>query len=148
MRKPGPKLSKGGPAIQAIASLGLRPINNLAARGIHGSTRSGLIPSAGIDCRQWSREKIEQFFRQRYSWLGSDSISHMALIAMQDGRIEAAPGISQLLNPQRPMTKREFRKSNNLTNAAARKAYADYLKRFFANAEAKSEGKQQFSSVI
>jgi hypothetical protein len=94
-RKWGPRSSSASAAIRKIASLGLHPINDRSARGIHGSSAPaayGLIPKGGIDCRKWSRPKLEKFFRERYSWLGFESIGRLAEAAKRDGRIENRPG--------------------------------------------------------
>ena len=88
----GPKPSSASAAIRKIASLGFRPINDPAAHGIHGSTMPfTYIPEGGIDCRKWSQVKLERFFRERYPWLGLDSVRRLVVVARQDGRIEAKP---------------------------------------------------------
>jgi len=142
-RRSGTGSSSASAAIRKIASLGLHPINDRAARGVHGSTLPAPyapLPSGGIDCSRWSRAKLEQFFRERYTWLGFDSVGRLADVAMQDGRIEGRSVLRQDALKTKPsiMSRKEFRERHGLGNADSKRKYREYLKLLKINPAAKN----------
>jgi hypothetical protein len=45
------------------------------------------LPKKGIDCSRWSRIKLEEFFKKRYSGMNPQTLKELTDMAVKAGRI-------------------------------------------------------------